>query len=289
MIKQLLFIAISILIGYTTASSQPKYIQAEKKGSGYPMILIHGMACSADVWNEFIDRYRDDFELHVVTLPGFGNKEPFEAEQILETIKNDLIHYIESENITKPHLVGHSMGGFLSLWAASERSDLFGKIISVDGVPYFPVLAMPGMTPESAKPFVEQMKTNMQNQTADQAKAAQEVMIAGMISSEAHRPAVVEMGMNSNPEVIGQALGEMYTTDLRDQIHQITNPVLVFGAWYAYKDYGATKEFTRLGYEAQLKTIPNLQFALADTAYHFVFYDEPEWFYQVVDEFLAEK
>lgn len=265
-------------------------ISVEKTGNGkQPMILIHGMACSANVWNELVDTYKDSYELHLITIPGFGNDQTFNSDHILKSIKDQLISYVRENKLEKPILLGHSMGGFISLWAASEHPDLFGPIISVDGVPYFPSLSMPGMTPENAQSMVEQMNKMMESQTEEQALNFRKTMIATMIATPEKRDKVIEMGMNSTPEVIAQAMGEMYTTDITEQVKNIKSPVLVFGSWAAYEQYGASKPYTTNNYLMQLQSIPDMKFLMAETAYHFIFYDEPEWFYAEVDKFLESK
>ena len=288
MIKQVIIISISFFLGYFSASAGNSIIDTDVRGAGQPMILIHGMACSADVWEDVAAYYEDRYELHLVTIAGFGNDRNIEAPHKLKAIRNAIIEYVQSEGLHKPILLGHSMGGFLSLWAAVEAPGVFGKIISVDGLPYFPVLAMPGITAETAGPIVEMMQNSMRNASPEAARAQQEMMIATMISDPEKRDAVLEMGMNSNPDVIATAMGEMYTTDLRKDVKAIDIPVLALGSWYGYRQWGTTKESATAGYLAQFDPIPDATFKMADTALHFIFYDDPEWFFDVVDGFLAE-
>lgn len=155
MIKQVMIIAISLLLGHFSTSAGNPIIDTEVRGAGQPMILIHGMACSADVWDEVAAYYEDRYELHLVTIAGFGNDRNIESPHVLKAIRNAVIEYVKSEELYKPILMGHSMGGFLSLWAAVEAPGVFDKIISVDGLPYFPVLAMPGITAETAGPSLK--------------------------------------------------------------------------------------------------------------------------------------
>ncbi len=288
MIKQIIFFLLSFALGYQASGHYNQIITIEKTGQGAPMILIHGMACSAEVWSEVADYYKDSYELHIVSIPGFGNKDTLIASHVLKAIRDAVISYAQEQQLKKPILMGHSMGGFISLWAAAEATDLFGKIISIDGLPYFPVLAMPGITAETAVPIVEQMQQGMRNQNPETARVSQEMMIASMIGKESKREKVVEMGLNSNPDVIAQAMGEMFTTDIRKEVGAIKQPVLAMGSWYAYRDYGVTREMSTMGYKAQFEKIPNARFEMADTALHFIFYDDPDWFYALVDSFLTE-
>jgi pimeloyl-ACP methyl ester carboxylesterase len=263
-------------------------ISTQIKGKGQPIILIHGMSCSAEVWDEFVERYQGKYELHLVTIKGFGNKESAAYEHYLKAVKDELIAYTKNRKLKEAILIGHSMGGFLSLWAASEEPDLYSKIISVDGVPYFPVLQMAGITPETAKPMVESIKTAMANLDEATALANQKMIVSSMIATEEKRDKVIKMGMNSNPMVVGQAYGEMFTTDIRPLMGKVKSPVLVFGSWAAYQNFGATKESVTIGYQNQLKDIEQVKLLVAEKAYHFVFYDEPEWFYREMDRFLSE-
>lgn len=265
-----------------------KIMSTEVIGQGQPMILIHGMSCSADVWTEVVNRYKSEYEIHLVTLKGFGNKEEVEVDHYLQTVRDELIAYTKEKKLKNTILMGHSMGGFLSLWAAAEAPDLFAKVISVDGIPYFPVLQMPGITAESAKEMVKNMQAGMANLDEETYKQSQNMIIASMIATESKRAPVVEMGINCNRAMVNQAYGEMFTTDIRPEMSKIKVPVLTLGAWAGYKLYGATKASTIKNYESQLKDIPNSTLKVADEAFHFIFYDEPEWFFEQVDTFIKE-
>jgi pimeloyl-ACP methyl ester carboxylesterase len=284
--KKILFLIV-ILIG----SIQPysgyslDLISVEIKGKGKPIILIHGMACSSAVWDELVDKHQANYQFHLVNIKGFGNGAFVKKDHYLASVRDEVVAYIQQSNLHKPVLMGHSMGGFLGLWIAATQPDLLQKVISVDGVPYFPVLQMPGITPELAKQITAQFQESMSRQTPAQTEQNQRMMLASMIATESKIEKVYQMGARSNSDIIGQAFAEMYTTDLRPLMTQIKIPVLVFGSWAAYKAY-STEDQVKANYQDQLKDIKNVQFALAKNAYHFVFYDEPEWFNQQMVSFL---
>jgi len=279
----LLTLAMIINFHFSMAQEQ-KIISTEVVGEGHPIILIHGMACSAAVWNEVAHYYKDRYEIHLVTLAGFGNKQSVEVPHFLEAVKDELINYAKKNKLKNTILMGHSMGGFLSYWAAADEPHLFSKIIAVDGLPYFP--AVMGLTVETAQPMVENMIKNAENADLTTQEAFQKQTVASMIGTENKRDKVVQMGMDSNQKITGQAYGEMFTTDLREKVAGIEIPVLVLSSWYGYKDYGATKEMTKMNVAAQTAKIKDVQIEMADTALHFIFYDEPEWFFSKIDAFL---
>lgn len=282
-----LIIISGLILGSITASGQ-QYFKVKVEGKGTPAILIHGMYCTSDVWEETVARYRDKYEMHLVTLAGFGGVSPNLSENFLQNVKNELIEYVKSNQLKKPLLIGHSMGGFLSYWAASSAPELFSAVIAVDGLPYFPALQMPGITAESAKQMASNMRNMISSQNEEQTRMSQSMYLPTMIRDKKYIDLVAEMASKSDAKTIGQAMYEMYTVDLRDMVSNIACPVLVLGSWIAYKDYGVSRESTLRGYEAQVVNIKNSTVHLSDTAKHFIFYDEPEWFYQTIDSFLNE-
>lgn len=262
------------------------YFSVEIKGKGQPMILIHGLYCSGEVWKETVARYEKNYECHILTLVGFGGIQPNVNDHFLSSVKDDIIMYIKTKQLHKPILIGHSLGGFISYWAASTEPALFGKVIVVDSVPFLPSLQMPGATVETIKPMAGNTKNMMSNLSPDEVASSQKVALERMINSKERIDQVVGMAVKSDPKTQGEAVYELYTTDLRETITSIEAPVLVLGAWIGYKDYGATHESVRNGYASQIAGIKNHQLEIADNAKHFIFYDDPEWFYAKVDSFI---
>jgi pimeloyl-ACP methyl ester carboxylesterase len=67
-----------------------------------------------------VEKYKENYELHLVTIKGFGNKEKAEVEHYLREVKDEVVAYTKEHDLKNPILVGHSMGGFLGLWAAAD-------------------------------------------------------------------------------------------------------------------------------------------------------------------------
>jgi alpha-beta hydrolase superfamily lysophospholipase len=134
------------------------------------------------------------------------------------------------------------------------------------------------------------MATNMKNmiakQTPEQTAASQDMILASMIISPERVKQVKAIALKADPKTQAEVMYEMYTTDLRQQVASIDCPVLLLGAWVAYKNYGLTREVATKNYESQVAPIKNAKVEMNDTAKHFIFYDEPAWFYEKVDAFL---
>lgn len=280
-------IVMALILGGLALQMQAQTMfTVEKKGKGSPMVLIHGLYCSGEVWQETVKHYQNSYECHIITLAGFAGNTPNLQEPFLESVVDDISKYIVENKLHKPVVVGHSMGAFLSIWLASKNPDLVAGVIAVDGLPFLAAVQMPNATAESAKPMATNMKSMMGNLSPEQTKMNQQMYLPSMIRDKDKIDLVAEMAMKSDPKTIGQVMYEMYTIDLRETAAAIKCPVLVLGAWVGYKDYGATREGSLRSYESQFAKVKNCKVLMSDTAKHFIFYDEPAWFFESTDTFL---
>ncbi len=278
----------TMLFIYGVAGAQT-FFTVEVKGKGQPMILIHGLFCSGEVWKETVEHYQRKYECHIITVAGFGGNAPRLSENFLEQVKDDVINYSKTKKLKRPVIMGHSMGGFISFWAAASAPDLFEKVIVVDGLPFMPEIQMPGATSESMKGMAEGIRSQMKNQTPEQTRQNQGAYLQNMIVSKERIEQVTEIAVTADVATQAEVMYELFTVDLREEISAIKSPVLLLGAWIAYSQYGVTHDTAMAGYSRQVKNISDCEVALNDTARHFIFYDDPEWFYNKVDTFLNKE
>lgn len=285
---------IGMIVGLTAllamnqqANATPSF-KVEKVGKGKQhMILIPGLTCPGNVWTETVERYKKDYTCHVISLPGFAGTPAIETAEYLKTMRNELIGYIKDNKLKKPVLVGHSLGGFLSLWISAAEPDLVGANFIVDALPYFPAIQNPAATVESMKPMATSMRDMMKNATPEQTKQSQQYYLSTMATAPDKLELISRWGVESHAPTVAQAMYEMQTIDLRKDVATIKVPVTVLGAWIAYKDYGVTHETTLKNFTDQYKNVKNINIQLTDTAKHFIMYDDPKWFFDQMDKFLS--
>jgi pimeloyl-ACP methyl ester carboxylesterase len=86
-----------------------------EKGTGQPLVLIHGFCETARMWTDFADRLSDEFRVICPDLPGIGDS-PISGDQIsLEEVAVILEEWMETNNIQNPIVIGHSLGGYVTL------------------------------------------------------------------------------------------------------------------------------------------------------------------------------
>ena len=77
-----------------------------------PLVFIHGIGSTSETFKNQIKYFKKDNYVLSIDLPGFGKSTILKETSILNyaiTVYNFLI----SQNITKPILVGHSLGGMI--------------------------------------------------------------------------------------------------------------------------------------------------------------------------------
>jgi pimeloyl-ACP methyl ester carboxylesterase len=94
-------------------------------GSGKPLVLVHGFAEDAGIWNNQIDFLQKKFRLFIPDLPGCGSSAYNEQLSTIEDFAEIIRTILDNEQINETVLIGHSMGGYISLAFAAK----YGKLL----------------------------------------------------------------------------------------------------------------------------------------------------------------
>ena len=288
----LLLIFFVLLTGNSFAKEKTyTAFQVAVTGHGQPVILIPGATCSGDEWKETIAHYGGKYEFHVITIAGYAGTQPLPGGPYLETVKNQLEQYITDKKLNNVILVGHSIGGFLSIWIASEMKHGLSKVVVVDAMPFL----AGANNPNAADTFSEsQAKLMLEryNKMNDSALAANQKMMAKFMCMDSTRwELIVNWGVKSDKKTMAYTMTEMMSKDLRKKIADIKIPVLVLAAFAKVPQYPQfTRESVIALYESQYKACTTcMVHAAEDNTKHFIMYDNPAWLYKEMDSFLAAK
>jgi pimeloyl-ACP methyl ester carboxylesterase len=95
---------------------QNKRLHYKIGGSGNLIVLLHGFAEDHQVWIHQFEALEKDFKIIAPDLPGSGLSEALETENLsIEDLARAIDAIIDEENIKQFILIGHSMGGYISL------------------------------------------------------------------------------------------------------------------------------------------------------------------------------
>ncbi|MBO0359973.1 alpha/beta hydrolase [Hymenobacter sp. BT186] len=256
-------------------------------GKGQPMLLIPGLTCPGAVWDETVARYQKQYQCHIVSLAGFGgNAAPASTNQLLLNVRDQLLAYVKTQKLDKPVVVGHSLGGFMALWMSTAEPAALGPLVIVDSLPFLAAVQNPTQTAEGARPMAEGMRQQMRQGKNSMANARQ--MSASLVTDTARVTQLARWSVASDMPTVAQAMYDLFTTDLRQDIARIQQPVLVLGAWAAYQQYGSTKASTQAIFEQQYAKLPKHRIEMSEAGRHFLMYDDTTWFFAQTDAFLKQ-
>ncbi len=78
------------------------------------LLFIHGFCEDSRMWQYFLRGWKEDYQLLRVDLPGFGKSE-LNGETSLAEMARSVEKILRQEKIDKVIIIGHSMGGYVSL------------------------------------------------------------------------------------------------------------------------------------------------------------------------------
>jgi pimeloyl-ACP methyl ester carboxylesterase len=270
-------LCLALAVAAPAAVAAPRSFTVDVQGSGPPVILIPGLACGGAVWAPTVARYRDKHQLHVLTLAGFAGQKAIDAP-LLPTVRSELAAYIKERKLDKPVIVGHSLGGFVALWLAATEPALVGKVVVVDALPFLAAARLPTATVETVKPRAQMMRDMLIKSPPEMFAAQNRAAVTAMVTNPKDVEPLAEMGKKSDQAAVATAMYELMITDLRPLLPKVRAPTLVLVA-----NDGPDFEKT---FAAQYASLPKVKLKLAAHARHFIFVDDPAFFFAAVDEVL---
>lgn len=104
------------------------HINHREEGAGEAVILIHGFPMNEHVWDSFREKLSDSFRVVTLDLPGFGKSEALPAGFTLEDVADAVLAFIKEKQYPNPVIVGHSLGGYVTLAMAEKNPHGFAGI-----------------------------------------------------------------------------------------------------------------------------------------------------------------
>lgn len=248
-------------------------ISVEVVGAGPDVVMIPGLASSRETWRRTAERLRGHYRVHLVQVAGFAG-EPARGDAagpVLAPAAADVDAYLAT--LRAPVVMGHSLGGTLGLQLAETHPEHMSKLLIVDALPFYGVLAGgPAATADSVRPIAEGFRSQMKGRMPEPVARA---MMGQMVTAPADVDRVVSWTLASDPATVGAAMVEDMVLDLRPGLPAVKTPVTVL-----YET--PIKAMVEAGYAALgPKTLIE-----APGAKHFIMYDQPARFDAEVDAFL---
>lgn len=117
---------------------KPVVLSWVEKGSGPPLLLVHGLMTSAYSWRYVITALSKQYRVIAVDLPGAGESDaPPELSQDPKAQAELLEAFLAKLGIARAYVVGNSLGGYLTLWWWLSYPERFERLMVIHS-PGFP-------------------------------------------------------------------------------------------------------------------------------------------------------
>ncbi|MEX2111920.1 MAG: alpha/beta hydrolase [Pirellulales bacterium] len=97
------------------------------EGEGEPVVLIHGFTANIDMqWKlpGIFSKLKQDYQVIALDNRGHGKSDkPHDPQQYGPEMVNDVLRLMDRLNVAKAHVVGYSMGGFLTNYLVNNHPD----------------------------------------------------------------------------------------------------------------------------------------------------------------------
>ena len=274
------------IIGQESACATPA-IGVQTIGTGKDVVLIPGLGSPPAVYDDIVSRYQDKYRFHMVHVAGYAGLPSSQSSgSVFECAANGIVKYMKSNRLQNATLIGHSMGGELSMAINARNDGLVSKIMVIDALPFFSLLFGPTMTPEMVKPRTEAFTKMTMAQSNDEFKAAQVIAIARLVKSESRRAEILGWSMTSSRYAVAKGAEDLMTMDLRPSLANNKAKITMIYGHDAMM--GLPQAYVDGLYQNAYKDIPNTSLKRIDNSLHFIMYDQPQVFVDEVGKFLEQ-
>jgi pimeloyl-ACP methyl ester carboxylesterase len=197
-------------------------VNYEEAGSGYPLILVHGLNGDLTGWVLIMPEFSKHYRTVALDVRGHGGTSKLDQPYSIKGFSEDLYEFMRKLKIPKAHIFGLSMGGAIAQQFALDHGEKIRSLVLVSTFSY--------VDDHARRAFLR-----LKNSLAQEGYPAffdEVVKLAFTPQYIATNPGpIAELKQKriqiNSPVTIGRATDACLAFDLKDQIAKITIPTLV--------------------------------------------------------------
>ena len=252
-------------------------VHYEMDGRGSPVVLLHGWINSWAVWRETMIYIADQrrYKVYALDFWGFGESAktrtpPFKISSYVSMVDQ----FMEIMGIQDAPVIGHSMGGTVSLCLTLDHPERVRKVAIVGS----PVVG------SSLNLMLKMGSIGWIANTLFRIPAMLRLVVWLVLAGDSKKvqKMIFRDVSRTNAESFFRSIGDLWHTDLRSRIGEISVPTLgIFGEHDNIVNPNQSK--------ALLDGVPHAHVQMMQNSRHFSMLDEPELFRRTLLDFLVDK
>ena len=242
-------------------------IEYTEKGSGIPVLLLHGWNSSFEVYGGIISALCDRCRLVAVNFPGCGGSDTMKEPWTVDDYCDFVLKFMKAVNLDNPIMIGHSHGGRVILKMAAAGIINPPKIVLLDSA---------GLIPK---------KSMKQKIRAKSFKVIKRVLTLPVIKNfsegllDKARKHYGSADYNAAPEVLRKTMVSLVNTDLYDILPNIKCPTLLI--------WGENDTATPLSDAKRIESaIPDAGLCVLKGTGHYSFCEKPYEAHAILNSFI---
>lgn len=249
-------------------------VHYEVYGRGRPVILLHGWLGSWGLWQETMAYLGRFYRTYALDFWGFGESGKKRDSYAVQDFVTLVDQFMEQLGIEGAPLVGHSMGGTVSLSVAIQYPQRVRKVVIVGSPIAGSSLSL------LLKLFGQRLIASLVYHNLWALKLSFRIL-APFYTRDPRWPDMMSRDLSDTTlESFLLSIASLRKTDLRPYITQIQVPVMGM--------YGAKDNVVHPDQWIPLKQgIPNSRVERFQDAGHFIMLDEPQKFTEILHDFLG--
>lgn len=259
-----------MLQGRRIANGEPYF---EERGSGEPVLFIHGLGSSARDWKAQIEFFSRTHRVLAYDVRGHGRSPAPRERYDMRALAADATRLLEQHGAVPAHVVGLSMGGAIAFQLLADRPDLVRTAVITNSAPELILRTLAQRTAILARiAIVSTFGT----------RAMGAVLARRLFPGEEGaklRAAFVEQvgAMGRRPYIY--ALRAMVGWSVADNLARMDRPVLILASERDYSPVALKRAYAAKMPRAEVVVIPDARHALP--------VERPDEFNAAVSRFLA--
>ncbi len=245
-------------------------------GEGEPLIILHGLFGMLDNWQTLAKKWAKHYRVILVDLRNHGHS-PHTPEFNYQLMLDDLEELADDLLLDDINIIGHSMGGKLSMKFAQTYPELINKLIVADiGPKKYPV-------------HHQQIINGLESVPMDQVKSRQEVK--DYLKPYINEEQTVQFFLKN---LYWREKGKL---DWRFNLNAIANNINYVGEELLQNEFKGSTLFIRGGNSSYVldsdipeiqRVFPNSELATIPNTGHWLHAENPQMFFDEVHKFLID-